>query len=209
MTLHISKDGVVDAAKVKVKIYSTIERAKMEAVNGIVVHQTNAPTASATFNSYSNTSANNVPNGAHFLIDKDGTIYQTASLYRATNHVGYLQSRCVMTQKCTPTELKEATVLEKTKGARNKSIAVHRGEMAKAWPQRYPSNADSIGIEIVGASTGLPGKEIYEPVNPAQNASLRWLVKELAETLGVSMQEIYRHPEIGRKNTTEASTARW
>jgi hypothetical protein len=29
--------------------------------------------------------------------------------------------------------------------------AEHRMEMAKHVPQRYPSNADSVGIEIVGA----------------------------------------------------------
>ena len=59
------------------------------------------------------------------------------------------------------------------------------------------------------APTKESNEEIYEQVNAAQNASLQWLVKELTETLNVSMQEIYRHPEIGRKNLTEASTAKW
>ena len=71
------------------------------------------------------------------------------------------------------------------------------------------SNADAIGIEIVGMSHGNPGKEIYESVTDAQNFSLKWLMKELVDTFGVSMQEIYRHPQIGRKNETEASTAKW
>jgi len=74
---------------------------------------------------------------------------------------------------------------------------------------------DSIGIEIVGESVEVKNKKtgideyIYEAVNARQNDSLTWLIKELSETLNVSMNEIYRHPEIGRKNETEASTAQW
>jgi hypothetical protein len=34
-------------------------------------------------------------------------------------------------------------------------------------------------------------------------------MRELVDTFGVSMQEIYRHPQIGRKNETEANTAKW
>ena len=214
MTLFISRGGIVDAERIKVKIFSTIERGKLDAVNGIVVHQTNSPTAQGAFNSYADTKGPKPPNGAHFLIDKDGQIYQTASLFRVTNHVGVLQSRCVLTKKCTPTELKNANALEKIKGNGARADAIHENEKIKKWPDRYPSNADSIGIEIVGMSydqkqpNGVV-KKIYEPVNDRQNSSLAWLVKELTETLNVSMQEVYKHPQIGRKTESEASTARW
>ncbi|WP_235590023.1 MULTISPECIES: hypothetical protein [Burkholderia] len=50
---------------------------------------------------------------------------------------------------------------------------------------------------------------VYESITAEQNASLKWLVRELSETLNVEMTEVYRHPEVGRKNATEASTARW
>ena len=203
--LYITRGGLVDAERIKIKIFPNIERGKMEQVSGIVVHQTNSPTAQGTFNSYVSKGAN----GAHFLIDKDGMIYQTASLFRVTNHVGYLQSRCVITQKCTPTELKHAQDLEKILGVRQRSEAIHANEKVKQWPDRYPSNADSIGIEIVGQAVGPSGKEVYEPVTEPQNATLKWLIKELTETLNVSMHEVYKHPEIGRKNPSEASTAKW
>ncbi|MBO9648043.1 MAG: N-acetylmuramoyl-L-alanine amidase [Variovorax sp.] len=207
--LYITKDGHVDAERIKVRIFSRIERGEMATVNGIVVHQTNSPTANATFNSYSTTNNGKPPNGAHFLIDKDGTIYQTASLYKVTNHVGFMQSRCIITRKCSPTELKHAQSLEGIKIIANKSDAVHRNEVRKAWPNRYPSNADSIGIEIVSMAIGPKNKEVYESVNDAQNNSLKWLINQLAETLNVSMTEVYRHPDVGRKNPTEASTAKW
>jgi N-acetyl-anhydromuramyl-L-alanine amidase AmpD len=87
-------------------------------------------------------------------------------------------------------------------------------EIAKEVPQRYPSNEDSVGIEIVGAvvvGKGLNPAEhgIYEPVNEQQNASLRWLIAELASTFGIPMTEIFRHPVVSRKNPTEAKSASW
>lgn len=134
--LFISKQGHVEAERVKVKIFPAIERGPMNVVYGIVVHQTHAATASSTFHSYGKKGAN----GAHFLIDKDGTIYQTASLYKVANHVGRIKSRCVLTKQCPPTELKKLSRLG--------SIPTHRHEIKKAWPERFPSNFDSIGIDL-------------------------------------------------------------
>jgi len=206
--LYVDESGYIDAERIILKIFNNIERGKMDAVNGIVVHQTNAPTASSTFHSYQTKGAT----GAHFLIDRDGTIYQTASLFQITWHVGRLQSRCFLTKKCEPTDFQKVAELEKS--WRN-SDKVHQIEKVKNYPDRFPSNVDSIGIEIVGKSTRVinenTGKPeyIYEEVNDSQNGSLTWLIKELVETLKVSTSEIYRHPEIGRKNFTEASTAKW
>jgi len=125
--------------------------------------------------------------------------------------VGYLQSRCLLTKKCAPTEFKTMDVLERSLGH---TLKVHQREKQKVFPDRFPDNTDSIGIEIVGESVEkdeTKGKKepVYEPVNKLQNASLKWLVKELSETLNVSMNEIYRHPEVARKNKTEASSAKW
>ncbi|MGU7782424.1 peptidoglycan recognition protein family protein [Burkholderia sp. PU8-34] len=202
--LFISKQGHVDAERVIVKIFPSIERGPMEKVNGIVVHQTGGTTTSSTFNSYSNNTY--TPNGAHFLIDKDGTIYQTASLNRVTNHVGKLQSRCIQTLKCSSTDLQAAR-----RAYSAGPSAFHRHESQKEFPDRYPSNSDSIGIELVGMyySDKKTGDLVYENVTDQQNSSLKWLIRELSETLNVQMSEIYRHPEVGRKNATEASTARW
>ena len=95
----------------------------MEHLNGIVVHQTGGATVSSTFNSYSNTA--HVPNGAHFLIDKDGTIYQTASLHRMTNHIGKLQSRCITTLTARPQTSERHGA--RTKPVQRHSIAMNPG----------------------------------------------------------------------------------
>ncbi|MGO4411670.1 N-acetylmuramoyl-L-alanine amidase [Cupriavidus sp. KB_39] len=195
--LFITKQGHVDAERVRVKIFPKIERGPMDTVNGIVVHQTSAPESSHTFNSYGDVAAN----GAHFLIDKDGIIYQTASLRRVTNHVGPLRSRCILTKQCSPIELDKISKLG--------TGALHRHEVKKKWPNRFPSNHDSIGIELVGMAIGPKNKEVYEDVTAAQNSSLDWLISELMDTFAVAAREVYRHPDISYKNLTEARTAKW
>ena len=87
-------------------------------------------------------------------------------------------------------------------------------EMKKSAPDRFPSNQDSIGIELVGEVLPRGGsisddKKSYESVTTAQNASLKWLVAELTRTLDVPMHEVFRHPDVSRKNPSEASTAQW
>jgi N-acetyl-anhydromuramyl-L-alanine amidase AmpD len=201
--LYITADGHVDAEKIKVQIFPNIEGRWMKAVNGIVVHQTASPTMQSAFNSYAKPKVDGKQNnGAHFMIDKDGKIYQNASLYKQTWHVGLLKSRCVLETRCTPTELKAI-------GAIKGYQAMSKHEGAKKFPDRFPSNADAIGIEVVGNAVGEKSKEVFEPLTNAQQESLKWLVKQLTETLGVSMSEIYRHPELAWKNLTEAQTAQW
>ncbi|BCQ42310.1 hypothetical protein ERHA54_49130 (plasmid) [Erwinia rhapontici] len=202
--LFVDKNGLVDATRISVKRFRTIERGDMDKVNGIVVHQTYSKTADSTFNSYQNKDAT----GAHFLIDKEGVIYQTASLYKMTWHVGLMQSKCYLSKKCEETDLKTMTSLERTPRSYKKISDI---EKEKSFPNRFPANTDSIGIEIVGMAYKVDGhkEDVYEEVNDKQNSSLKWLVAELIETLSVSRAEIYRHPEIARKNSTEASTAIW
>jgi N-acetyl-anhydromuramyl-L-alanine amidase AmpD len=201
---YVDDNGYIDDNRIVVKIFNNIQRGKLDKVNGIIVHQTDSETKESAFNSYQKEGAN----GAHFLIDKNGVIYQTASVYGVTWHVGKSQSRCFIINKCEPTEFKEIFQLEKSTVGKNK---VSRMEQRKSFPDRFPINIDSIGIEIVGKAYKIEGKNdaVYEEVNDKQNESLKWLVKELADTLKVPMTEIYRHPDIGRKNTTEASTAKW
>ena len=199
--LMIDSNGVVVDARVRRAISPALERGDMKAVNGIIVHQTNAPTAASTLNSYTQPK----PNGAHFLIDKDGTIYQTASVYKKTAHIGQLKSRCVAQHTCSPTELKAL------KG-KKPGKPIGRIEAKKEWPNRYPSNGDSIGIEIVGQAlpkTVPDDQQVFESLTKEQQASLQWLIQELTLTLDVRMSEIFRHPTASWKNKTEASTATW
>lgn len=99
-------------------------------------------------------------------------------------------------------------------------------EMRKEVPARFPSNEDSIGIELVGRAVlppnlikpGMSAKQIaelrnekgvFETVTPAQNVSLKRLISELQTVLDLSKDEVYPHARVSAKNPTEASTAQW
>ena len=199
--LQIDKSGSVINDLVKLEIRPNIEHAAMTKVNGIIVHQTGGSTAQSSLSSYKSAGAN----GAHFLIDKDGQIYQTASVYKQTWHVGKLRSRCMVELTC--------SAEEKKLNAKFNPGAENKREIAKPFPQRYPSNSDSLGIELVGAALANDPKKpddlTYETVTDAQNKSLQWLVAELEMTLGIATTEVFRHPTVSRKNASEASTAKW
>lgn len=164
--------------------------------------------ASSTVNSVGGASTEQVNFGAFAiskLADKDGTIYQTASVYKSTWHVGKLRSRCLAEMTCSPAELKLAQKWDPQ--------GTHKREKSKSVPDRHPSNDDSIGIEIVGRSypptDDKSGENVFESLTEAQTESLKWLVSEIRETLNVPLAEIYRHPVVSYKNKTEAQSASW
>ena len=192
--LVLDKDGMVQDLRVRAARQATIERGDMAKVNGIIVHQTGGSTAASSLSSYKNAGAS----GAHFLIDRDGTVYQTASMYKKTWHVGKLKARCLVEQRCTPVELAALKKFNPT--------AENSQEKAKQVPNRYPSNDDSVGIELVGK---VLANGVYDAVTADQNTSLRWLVSEIQTTLGVAVTEVFRHPEVSRKNPSEAQSAKW
>lgn len=200
--LIIDQLGFVLDARVKRKHCPQIERGPIGTIQGIVVHQTGGPTSSSTLNSYAKPGAV----GAHFLIDTDGLIYQTASLIKRTMHIGRLRARCLAEHRCTPVELRELKSFRPS--------AEHRREMKKSVPNRYPANHESIGIEIVGSFTVPKGKDageygVYDRINSSQNVSLKWLVQALSSTFGIRMTEVFRHPTVSFKNRTEAASASW
>lgn len=198
--LYFDEKGLAKSQRIIIKRFETIEREPMDKINGIIVHQTGGDTAASSFNSYRNKGAN----GAHFLIDKEGIIYQTASVFKATWHVGKIKSRCYIEKKCKPAEV--ATI----KKMLNKYKLLSDTEKLKPPQERYPANFDSIGIEIVGRPVSGKGENtVYETVNDNQNSALKWLITEICHSLKVPVTEIFRHPDVSYKVQTEAKTAEW
>jgi N-acetyl-anhydromuramyl-L-alanine amidase AmpD len=198
----VDHSGMAVHPTVRIERRRLLERGPMPVVRGIIVHQTGGSTAASTLASYARAGAH----GAHFLIERDGRIYQTASLFQSTLHVGKLKARCL-------SEHRRSAVDTANLRGRGPS-AQHQVEMTKEVPDRFPSNSDSIGIELVGAALprGTSVKDddkVYESVTKAQNAALSWLIFELRLLLRVPLTEIFRHPDAARENSTEAQTARW
>lgn len=196
-------NGRLISGKVIDKINPKIEKGAMAQVNGLIVHQTGGATAASALGNY-----NNGAEGAHFLIDKDGTIYQTARVTQKCWHVGKINSKCQQLKTCTPAELQTVSGILHQKGLSYKLrlMNLHRHEMKKPYPDRYPSNDDSLGIEIVSEYSPKTG---YVAATAAQNDALRWLVSALERLLALSHADVFRHPTVSQKQPTEAASARW
>lgn len=196
----IDADGMLASSRISQKRYTAIEHGPLIAANAIVVHQTDSRTAVSSLSAYTNDG-----NGAHFLIDKDGTIYQTASVHKRCFHVGRLiKSRCLELKgsACQDPQLAKALTLRWTK----QIAEIDRIERQKSYPDRFPVNQDSIGIELVGRHVD---DRSYEQPTALQNNALKWLVGELCRLLAIGTTEVFRHPAVSYKNTGEAQGAAW
>ena len=199
-------NGIVRDCRVKQMIMPKLDHGPLNVIHAIVVHQTASSTATSTLSQYRNVDDGN---GAHFLLDKDGTIYQTMSLIRKCQHVGKLQARCLLTHTCTKDEEKKYKALGPVSGRYAREV--NASEQPKSYPDRYPANADSIGIEIVGRALGTPEKPspLYEPPTPEEQRSLQWLVTGLLDSLHLTQTDVYRHPQVSYKLRGEALDADW
>lgn len=197
-------NGKLVSPKVVDKVTAKIEKGALTTVSALVVHQTGGSNAASSLASYEAGKA-----GAHFLIDKDGTLYQTARINQKCWHVGNIRSRCYELKTCDAQELKtiEGILFKKGQAYAVRIRNLNDHESKKSLPDRYPTNEDSIGIEIVGAFSAK--SKTYETVTTAQNQSLAWLVGALQSTLGLAADHVYTHPQVSYKEKSEASTAKW
>lgn len=202
--MSILQGGVLKDKKIFQRIFPNIEKGPLKKVNAVVIHQTGAPTAQSSFNSYMNGGY-----GAHFLIDNSGTVYQTAHLDKKTYHVGKIKSKCFEASICSSNQLQAVRqiLFKSGKSYPDRVRDLDKHERKKGYPDRYPLNEDSIGIEIVGNYN--KSKKIYDGVTGLQNQSLGWLISELFTHFSITKADIYRHPEVSYKTPSEASTATW
>src|SRR5690554_4874524 len=79
---YIGENGYVQNAGFILRPIAALEKRNMAAPAAIVLHRTNGSSVEGALNSA------NSGIGTHFYVDKDGTVYQTASLLKHTSHVG-------------------------------------------------------------------------------------------------------------------------
>lgn len=190
-------DGKLIDPRITLELRSKIEHFALQKVIGIIIHQTHSYSAARTLEDYKTQST-----GAHFLIDRgdgdkytgeDGKIYQTARINKVCYHVGKkIKSKCAAQQTC------EVNV----KGISQIDLA----ERKKPYPERFPTNGDSIGIELVGRGEGKVGEEVYADPSNAQILSAVWLVEQIVSVIpNIGLADIYAHPEVSYKRPTEGT----
>jgi N-acetyl-anhydromuramyl-L-alanine amidase AmpD len=187
------ENGMIVGDKVVDKRIVELEHGPMMRVDAIVLHQTDSSKLNLDH-------ARNDGIGAHFYIDKDGTIYQTARLDQSTWHVGKIKSKCYEEKTCTPDEQKAIKSMIQDK---NWSSEINKHESEKAYPDRYPNNSDSIGIEVVGKYN--ESTKTFDRPTEAQTQSLKWLTRSLAKEFGLDINsDVYIHPQVSYKQEDEA-----
>jgi hypothetical protein len=194
----IGQDGYLTAPGITRSAVPALERDPMTVVNGVVLHRTMSSTAAGTLSHWRSETN---PYGTHFLIDRDGTIHQTASLNSHTAHVGKIRSRGEVEGSLTADERRQLATARAEPG--NDYSAVNRIESAKPYPQRYPTNRDSIGIEVV--ATYDERTRTWQAPTEQQSASIRRLVGILQQNYGLDNNDIYQHDVVSYKTHGEGA----
>ncbi|MDA8521567.1 peptidoglycan recognition protein family protein [Acidovorax sp. NCPPB 4044] len=190
--------GLIKNNRITTQIYRSIEHGQMPSVSGIVLHQTSSNYTAKTLAAYAFRPSGT---GTHFLINPAGQIFQTARINQICWHIGRIRSHCMQMHQCNPSDKAQLDELKSKytdKDEYDRQVDAH--ERKKAAKDRYPTNVDSIGIEVVGA----PVNRSYRQPTPAQNSSSKWLTEELLLTLNLTRDRIYPHGLIDpRKQESE------
>ena len=194
------KDGKIVGKAVDVKVDSSIEHGNINNVTSIVLHRTDSSNAGSAFQAYTN----GKKSGGYFLIDKAWKIDQTADMKKRCWHVRTLLPGCQIEKNCDPKELKTIMALTHEKGFSFSRRAgnLSRHEAEKKYPLRYPSNNDSIGIEVVGKFWAF--QKSFVKLTQQQFKSLKWSVEIIAKKYNLNIKtNVYAHGAIARKEASE------
>jgi N-acetyl-anhydromuramyl-L-alanine amidase AmpD len=185
----VDAKGYIEGAGLVHNPVVALERGELDGPHAIVLHRTVSSTASSTIAAFERGV------GTHFVIDKDGTIYQTASLNKKTAHVGPIRSRCFEENTCSPAEAAEISRYGVKQG--------HNHEKSKRYPERYPMNEDSVGIEVVAMYHQETAQ--WDAPTPAQKESISRLVGLLKSNYSMTDADVYEHDKISRKTAGEGA----
>lgn len=199
-TISIGQDGYLSDPGITHSPVANIAHAQMPQVNGIVLHRTESSTVSSTLNHWRNSDSRV---GAHFLIDRDGSIHQTVSVNQQAWHVGPIRSRGEVEGTLSSEDRSEIAAVRGQRPEWNGTAArdIGRLEATRPYPERYPTNNDSIGIEVVGRYNYTT--ETWEAPTPEQRAAIRQLVGTLQNNFGLNDHDVYQHDVISRKTPGE------
>lgn len=190
LAMYVGANGYVQNGGFVIQPIPELEKRAMQGPRAIVMHRTASSGVAGPLQSYQKTGI-----GTHFTIDKDGTVYQTASLLKGTSHIGKIRSRCEIEGTCDSDELRRVKAMGIT--------AKYNHEKSKNYPLRYPLNEDSVGIEVVARNHG--GDYQWDEATAEQRQSIRMLIGFLKNTYFLTDDDIYAHDDISYKTLGEGS----
>jgi len=190
LAMYTGDNGYVQNSGFVIHPISELEKTEIRGPYAIVLHRTASSGVTGPLQSYQRTGI-----GTHFTIDKDGTIYQTASLLKSTSHIGKIRSRCEIEGTCESEELRRLKAMSVT--------AKHNHEKAKTYPSRYPLNEDSVGIEVVARNNG--GDHQWDDATVEQRQSIRILIGFLKNEYQLTDDDVHAHDDISYKTLGEGA----
>ena len=227
--LHVDPkdaDLLKPASIVTQKIYGYLEHGKRSATNAIVLHMTGGSADGVLAQIAEKFDANgNPPDGAHFLIRKDGEIIQTAKLSYLTQHVGNIRpkgyqpngdndnhedQKLLTADETDVLRDKKLTFKKKLKELNHLQLKKPYGSDPKDNRTRYPGNIDAIGIEFESENDAKtkPNSQKnvkYQDLTEPQVKSGKLLVNFLKEQYtNITNADVYEHPSISYKKQGEA-----
>jgi N-acetyl-anhydromuramyl-L-alanine amidase AmpD len=185
----VGKDGFVIGYGVTKNQITELEKGTLKTIQGVVLHRTASSNSESALTSFKSGI------GTHFLVDKDGTIYQTADLRKITFHVGAIRSKCFEEGNCSETE----SAIIKSFGWNPGKVYSH--EEKKSYPDRYPYYIDAVGIEVVGAY--VLETKTWEKLTDKQIEAVSTLVNLLKMSYNMKFSDVYTHERISYKTEGE------
>lgn len=188
--VYVDDKGWIQNAGFVMKHIPALEKSAIRGPVAVVLHRTVSSTATSALSAF------NRGIGTHFVVDKDGTTYQCASLLKKTAHVGPIRSRCHADGTCSANELASF----KQWASR---MPCYEHEKKKVYPTRYPMNEDSVGIETVAMYH--ESTRAWDAATPEQMTAIRHLVEILKGEYGMRDGDIYEHDKIAWKTEGEGA----
>jgi len=192
------KNGFIKGMGYIKKVQSRLAHKGKFRIKAIVLHRTNSTNVLSAMSG--------TVEGTHFYVDNSGNVYQTVSLKKKTWHVG----------KGLYSKAKDKTGTGKYP---NSWPHKKRGkvEAKKSYPNRYPMNSDSVGIEVSGEFHITSGKVqsgkykgeskgYWDALTAKQKKAIVCLCKVLKKKYKLTNGDIYAHDDIKAKTKGEGSS---
>ena len=171
MELTIGTDGMIVNPKIASNRITNLEKGSISSnLEGIILHRTVSSTSTSTLQSFKNKGV-----GTHFLVGKNGVIYQTASLDKRTAHLLTAQLK-----KGSPKNFTSIGI----------EVVGNYSETTKTWEPLTPEQAESVAwlVNSLLKTYDLSREDIFnhediQPKTAGEGGIVRAAINEMLITI--------------------------